>query len=386
MDNSTRNFLNVMEKINVMAKELDYANGIDWIKEAAESGVVSRDAAVEFRSAYNLRNALCHGSARDIVISEETLDFVIEIYEIILQVIEDSGAPTMSKTRMFFMQNSFSENDLCIEKAAMPALTPEPAQNTLAWYLQAAENGDVAAQCEVGRRYATGEGVGEDSSEALKWYRMAAQQGHTGAQLLLGEWYEQGIGVTADAAEALKWYCMAADNSDAELQYKLAAWYECGIGTPPDRDEACNWYKKAADQGHADAQYKLASYYARLPDKKPALKYYHMAAEQNHTGAQVHLGIHYQEEDETEAVKWLTKAAKQGDDNALYLLSDYCTGEDIVDDDGELEESYIAAAQAGDPCAMYTLGSNYFYGSGGIPKDFEKAVRMLYREFFGENK
>ena len=26
---------------------------------------------------------------------------------------------------------------------------------------------------------------------------------------------------------------------------------------------------------------------------------------------------------------------------------------------------------------MYILGSNYFYGSGGIPKDFEKAVYWL---------
>ena len=97
-----------MEKINVMAKELDYANGIDWVKEAAESGVVSRDAAAEFRSAYNLRNALCHGSARDIVISEETLDFMIEIYELILQVRQDACTPPMSKMRRFFLQNSLN--------------------------------------------------------------------------------------------------------------------------------------------------------------------------------------------------------------------------------------------------------------------------------------
>ena len=36
---------------------------------------------------------------------------------------------------------------------------------------KAAEAGDAAAQCNLGLRYAIGEGVAEDEAEAVKWYR-----------------------------------------------------------------------------------------------------------------------------------------------------------------------------------------------------------------------
>ena len=37
------------------------------------------------------------------------------------------------------------------------------------------EQGDAAAQYQLGVMYADGEGVPQDDSEALRWYRMAAE-------------------------------------------------------------------------------------------------------------------------------------------------------------------------------------------------------------------
>lgn len=58
-----------------------------------------------------------------------------------------------------------------------------------------AERGDVDAQFNLGWRYETGDGVGQDWVQAVYWYRKAADQGHDYAQNNLGVCYDNGNGV-----------------------------------------------------------------------------------------------------------------------------------------------------------------------------------------------
>jgi TPR repeat protein len=74
-----------------------------------------------------------------------------------------------------------------------------------------AEQGDSAAQFNLGVMYAKGQGVGQDYMEAAKWYRKAAEQGYAPAQCKLGTMYFQGHGVTQDYAEAVRWFHKAAE-------------------------------------------------------------------------------------------------------------------------------------------------------------------------------
>ena len=83
------------------------------------------------------------------------------------------------------------------------------------------EPGDAEAQFELGFRYATGEGVARDWTEAVKWYRKAAEQGHTGAQLLLGVCYVNGSGVAEDMTEGIKWIRKAARQGNDKAQVFL---------------------------------------------------------------------------------------------------------------------------------------------------------------------
>ena len=48
-----------------------------------------------------------------------------------------------------------------------------------------AENGDAAAQMELGWCYKYGQGIAQDSIQAVRWYRKAAEQGHAGAEKAL---------------------------------------------------------------------------------------------------------------------------------------------------------------------------------------------------------
>jgi uncharacterized protein len=124
-----------------------------------------------------------------------------------------------------------------------------------------ADQGEAAAQYNLGLMYANGKGVGEDDAEAAKWYRRAADQGHAAAQNNLGVMYANGKGVRQDYAEAAKWYRRAADQGHAAAQYNLGVMYDKGQGVRQDYAEAVKWYRLAADQGHADAQYNLGIRY-----------------------------------------------------------------------------------------------------------------------------
>ena len=128
-------------------------------------------------------------------------------------------------------------------------------------YYQLAQQGDVAAQNNLGLCYSNGEGVAQNKAEAVKWYNLAAQQGLADAQYNLGVCYSYGEGVAQNMAEAVKWYKLAAQQGFANAQYNLGVCYSNGEGVAQDKAEAVKWYNLAAQQGLADAQYSLGVCY-----------------------------------------------------------------------------------------------------------------------------
>ncbi len=73
-----------------------------------------------------------------------------------------------------------------------------------------AEQGDAAAQYNLGVMYFEGQGVAQDYAEAVKWYRRAAEQGYADAQNNLGLMYGKGQGVAQDYVQAHMWFNLAA--------------------------------------------------------------------------------------------------------------------------------------------------------------------------------
>jgi len=61
--------------------------------------------------------------------------------------------------------------------------------------------------------YSQEKGVSQDYAEALKWYRDAADQGDAAAQDNLGVMYASGKSVAQDYVEAHKWFDLAASRS-----------------------------------------------------------------------------------------------------------------------------------------------------------------------------
>ena len=179
------------------------------------------------------------------------------------------------------------------------------------------------------------------------------------------------------------------DKDAADAQYKLGHYYH---SQKHDNFEAFNWWKKAAvEHEHAESQFWLAKCYHKgwgiIKDDSETVKWYSKAANQGYPKAQCNLGNYYRNgwgvpKDESEALKWYKEAAEQGDSYAQCNLGNYYHN---TGNDSEAFNCYKAAADQGDPYAQYRLGYCFHNGYGVNKSDseavewWEKAVKTAER-------
>ena len=218
---------------------------------------------------------------------------------------------------------TLTNDDVPILKEKKPEVRPLPF--ALPPNFNAAEQGDAAAQYNLGLCYEEGKGVATNYVTAVQWFRKAAERGHPGAQCQLGFCYFMGEGVPENTVEAIQWYRKSAEQRYPPAQFNLAGCYASGKGVDKDAPQAVAWYRRAADQGFAKAQYNLGvcleSGFGVTQDPFEAVKWYRKAAEQGLASAQRNLGLCYEkglgvERDVVEAYKWLSQAAAQGNAGA----------------------------------------------------------------------
>jgi len=121
---------------------------------------------------------------------------------------------------------------------------------------QLAEMGDANWQIELAGKYASGNGVSQDFSEAAKWYQLAANQNRDDAQLKLALMYLSGQGVPQDNKMAAALFRASAEQGNPDAQYNLGVMLTKEVEGGGDQ-EAVKWLSKAADQRHSEAQVAL---------------------------------------------------------------------------------------------------------------------------------
>jgi TPR repeat protein len=88
-----------------------------------------------------------------------------------------------------------------------------------------------------------------DYATALQIFRPLAEQGDAAAQVQLGVMYENGLGVPLDYAQAVALYRKAADQGDPFGQIYVGDMYRDGHGVPQDYVRAHMWYNLATSRG-----------------------------------------------------------------------------------------------------------------------------------------
>ena len=122
----------------------------------------------------------------------------------------------------------------------------QEAPRDLKTLMEDAEDGEIAAQFELGNRYLSGDGVEADNFEAARWFRMAAEQGHIAAMFSMAAMHETGEGLEQNYEEAFRWYRMAAGQGHPSSQNNLGLMYEAGQGVAANPVRAYAWLKLAA--------------------------------------------------------------------------------------------------------------------------------------------
>ena len=186
--------------------------------------------------------------------------------------------------------------------------------------------------------------------------RDLATQGNADAQYKLGEHYS----LKNDEELAIEWHRKAAEQGHVNAQYALS-WNILNERdyTKAEMKESEKWERLAADGGHPEAQYSVGCRFFSGPFLDNLYRSQALADKDN-----AEAGV-----DNTEAVKWFIKSAKQGDicaQNALGNAYYYGTG---VPQDYSLAFEWFRKSNS-----LFCLGEMYYYGHG-VEKDEAEAVR-----------
>lgn len=265
------------------------------------------------------------------------------------------------------------KGEACLEK--------KEYKEAMKYFTQAAEHGDAKAEAGIGILYCNGWGVEKNYKEAFKWFCKSAEHGDAQSQLGLFLLYYSPEEETEESIEsfvvknekqletllqdiphlfAIYYIDLISDvddigiNNDGKSFLLMRKWLRKTEDGRENKKEALKWLRKAAEQGNDEAQLMLAEAYL-IGGDSPLLP-------------------RLLEKDENEAAKWFRRAADQGEKDAKkqleVLLAKGITGKDSEED----VERYRKLAEQGDADAQNKLGFCYYEGEG-VEKDYKEAVK-----------
>jgi hypothetical protein len=109
----------------------------------------------------------------------------------------------------------------------------------------------------------------EDYENAFEVWLPLAEEGDNAAQYNVGILYQFGLGVVQDVQKAVDWYQKSSEAGFADATAHMGDLYAKGFFGVPDDASAIIWYERASKQGHAEAATKLAAARARLIPEVP---------------------------------------------------------------------------------------------------------------------
>jgi hypothetical protein len=126
-----------------------------------------------------------------------------------------------------------------------------------------ANEGDPAAQLELGLRYLFGKDFAVDTARAAYWIGKAANQDMSIAQYNYGVFLDNGWGVKWNPFEAYHWFKAAADRQLPEAEYVMGLFYADNLVVPRDWAKAYRLVKASADANYEPAKKVLHEFIRR---------------------------------------------------------------------------------------------------------------------------
>ncbi len=251
-------------------------------------------------------------------------------------------------------QNELNDGAAAYEMSKKHTYEPE---KRLKFLQTAVENNNADAMVTMGFLHYNGYGkIKKDNyPEALKYWSKAAAQQHPQAYFQLAILYFYGKGVEKDESKAVELWTQSAELGYEPAMETLGNFYFTDKSAK-DTQKAYYWYKKAVDNGVTSIIPKMLKAEKMVEAEKTLQK-------TNTTDFEK--GVAYFElEKGNQAIQWLEKAAKSGDDKAMTALGlaieKWGMGFKKNKDIGKW---YKKASGKGNEKAMYLLGKMYEMGN-----------------------
>lgn len=236
--------------------------------------------------------------------------------------------------------------------------------------------------------YLQGKGVPKDTDKALKYFTQAADQGWVDGQLQLGNMYYSGIGVKRDFKLANKYFNLASQSGHVLAFYNLGQMHASGVGMMRSCPTAVELFKNVAERGKWAERLMVAYQDYRAYKFDEAFMQYSLLAELGYEVAQSNAAFlldrseikmfSNRQEDLVRALQYWGRAAGQGYSAAQVKLGDYHyygLGTGTIDYETAASHYRMASEQQHNAQAMFNLA--YMHEQGlGMKKDIHLAKRF----------
>lgn len=273
-------------------------------------------------------------------------------------------------------------------------LVPQDDKLAYEWYLAGAKAGNASGMAAVSRALGRGVGVERDLNESLAWAVKAVDAGIRTPDLLslVGRAYATGERIPQNTEKAIRWLTIAAEKGNSDAMIELGRLLLLTDRAPP--EVAVEWFRRAELLGNGDSLMAIGRVYASglgVPvDERKAFEYFQRAAHLGsltgvrEVGNAYAVGFGVPKNPEV-AIDWFRKAAELGDGKAMLSLYDsYNNGAGVAVDKKQAFEWLRKSAAVENPSAQYRLGLAYLTGNqvkadrNEAKKYFEKAAAVNF--------
>ncbi len=238
-------------------------------------------------------------------------------------------------------------------RTGMGVYEMEPAK-AIGYCRQAADQGYLPAQDELGLMYAEGKATAPDRAEALRWLKAAAEAGHAESQANLGKMhdsYQTALNPDADFKQAREWYGKAMAQGHPWGLYRMGTLTLQGLEMPKNEAEAVRLYGKALPTATGLTRRMCLNDLGYCHDKGLGVK-----------------------RDVKEALRFFREAAELGDVLAHYNIGWIHSRYPEFRNEREALKGFLAAAVGGYVKSQFEVGEIYFMGTG-VRRDLDEAER-----------
>jgi TPR repeat protein len=288
-----------------------------------------------------------------------------------------------SKARVLFQQAADKKNACGINRLGNLAHDQGDDSTALPYYRAAAAMGYPPSYYNLAS--VAKWGVLPDEVEAFKWFKTAALHGFVPAYDFYGTGILQNRDGPVDPWIAEQWYRLGAQAGDSYAMYDLG-WYYIYRSDEPDRyRKAIAWLKKSTCE--CPGFYEIGRLYAKglgVPrDLLEAARWYKRSADLGYAPAQVaygnlvRSGVAGAPPNAAGALAYYTRAAEQGNGDAMYAIAQMTElGIAVPRDPAKAETMYVAAAAHCSGPALFRLAQLRAAGTPTLPKDAEEAMAL----------